>query len=321
MRKISTVVLTILLQIALCFGIGSSAEKTKKNTQKRTVAPKETPATPAIARSKPSAAYLNVSFDPVIQKIPVPYLGHNIEQVYEGFDKRKKAEHKDEFETTEQYQRRLTEQAGKPLFGSVGQDSILAFVVSPRAEYDADKQTLIISLPTSEVRQSAQIDRSRLAVTIKIELTKQKSTGQNAYGAKVEIEEMYAKSYELAIHNKSNFETEKVLDENIRRMSERSDMPKMAASFIEAMKLTSFVQRLKIGPEEAQATKYKLSALILAKPIAPYISYGAILREATFKDPTEFSSQMYYVDVDLIEIWIYDKLSGEIISKIKGKQE
>lgn len=318
MRKISIVVLSILLQIVLCFGIGSSAEK---NIQKQIFAPKETPATYAIARSKSSAAYLNVSFDPVIQKIPVPYLGHNIEQVYKSFDKRKKAEHKDEFETTEQYQRWLTEQANKPLFGSVGQDSILAFVVNPETEYDADKQTLIISFPTSMVRQSAQINTSRLTVMIKTKLTEQKSTGQNVYGAKVKIKEIYTKKYELAIHNKSNFETEKVSvdlysDENQWRILEKLDM---GASFDEAMKLTSFVQRLKIGPKEAQATKYKLSALILARPIAPYISYETIFHKATFKDPTEFSSQMYYVEVDLIEIWIYDKLSGEIISKIKGK--
>lgn len=178
MRKISTVVLTILLQVALCFSIGISAEPTKRNTQEQTVAPKETPAPPAIAQSKPSPAYLNVSFDPVIQKIPVPYLGHNIEQVYEGF-KRKEAKQKDEFETTEQYQRRLTEQAGKPLFGSVGQDSILAFVVRPSTEYDADRQTLLISLPTFEVFQSHQIDKSRVSVNLKRERTTQKSIGQN----------------------------------------------------------------------------------------------------------------------------------------------
>lgn len=93
----------------------------------------------------------------------------------------------------------------------------------------------------------------------------------------------------------------------------------MPASFFERMKKTAFVHRIKIGPEEARATKDKLSALILAKPTIPYISYGAILREATFKDPTEFFSQMYYVDVDLFEIWLYNKQSGEILTKIKGK--
>jgi len=320
MRKITTVVVAILLQIALCVGSGISAEKQKSNSQKQTVSPKETPATPAIAQSNPSPAYLTISFDPSIQKIPVPYLGHDIEQTYKAFDERKKAERKDEFETTEQFQRRLTEQAGKPLFGSVGQDSVLAFVVSAGLGYDADSQTLTISLPTSAVWQSAQIDKSRLAVKIKSgKVTKDKSIGQNAYGAKVEIEKTYAKGFELAIHNESNFASEKVLDENMRRMSERSDMPKMPASFFERMKKTAFVQRIKMSPEEARAAKDKISVLILAKPVAPYISYGAILREATFKDPTEFFSQMYYVDVDLGEIWIYNKQSGEIITKIKSK--
>jgi membrane-associated protease RseP (regulator of RpoE activity) len=73
-----------------------------------------------------------------------------------------------------------------------------------------------------------------------------------------------------------------------------------------------------MGPEEARATKGNISVLVLAKPVAPYISYGATLREATFKDPSEFFGEMYYVDVDLVEFWIYNKRSGDIITKIKS---
>ena len=315
MRKALAVVLAVLLQITICVGVVSPAEKTKKSRYKQTLTPKKRPAAPP---------YLNISFDSSIQKIPVPYFGHDIEQVYKGFNTRKETERKDEFDTTEQYQRRSAEQAGKPIFGSVSQDSILAFVVNPSSEYDADSQTLTISLKTSVVWQSFTIDESRLAVYIKRgEMTKLKSIGQNAYGAKVEIETTHAKRFELAIHNISNFETEEVLDEyqkeSRRRMLEMSakyNLPE--TSFKEKGKIV-FVKRFKMGLEEARAVKGKIAALILAKPIAPYISYGEIYRGATFSNPTEFFSQMYYVDVDLFEIWIYDKISGEIISKIKGE--
>ena len=144
---------------------------------------------------------------------------------------------------------------------------------------------------------------------------KQKSMGQNAYGATVEIEERHTTRFELAIHNQFNFETEEIfLDEFTRKMS-KSVLEIMKA----LMEETAFVHRVKIGAEEARAAKDKISALILAKPIAPYISYGEILSKATFTNPIESTSEMYYVDVDLTEIWIYDKLSGEIISKIKTK--
>lgn len=319
MRKLLILAVALLLPIVLCVVNGSSAEKQKRNSQKQTVAPKKEPDSEAIQK-KTDPSYLAIPFDPGIQKLSVPYQGHDIEQVYQSFDRRKNAERKDEFETTEQFQRRLTTQAVTPLYGSVTLDSILAFVVSPILEYNADSQTLTISLPTSEVWKSAQIDNSKLALKIKRgEVTRAKSIGQNAYGAKVEIEKTYAKGFELAIHNESNFETEKVLDESMRRLLERPESAKIPASFFERMKKTVFVHRLKSGPEEARATKDKLSAIILAKPTIPYISYGAILREATFKDPTEFFSQMYYIDVDLFEIWLYNKQNGEIFTKIKRK--
>ncbi|MFH1702366.1 MAG: hypothetical protein ABIB41_02890 [Nitrospirota bacterium] len=310
MKKVTIIVLAILLQVVMYVGVANSDETTKRKTRKQPVAP---------TKASTTSRYLNVSFDPAIEKIPVPYLGHDIEQVYKAFDERKRAEQKDEFESTEQYQRRLATQDEKPLFGSVGQNSILAFVSSPSSAYDADSQTLKISLHTSPVWQSVQIDRSRLALEIKSEITKKKSMGQNAYGAKVEIEELYVKEFELAIHNQVDFETEKDLGKSwkdIQSMMSEYNLP--SESFKGEMEAT-FVKRLKMQPADARTVKDKIAALILVKPTAPFISSGATLHEATFKDPNQFLGQMYYVDVDLLEIWIYNKQSGELLTKIKGK--
>ena len=101
--------------------------------------------------------------------------------------------------------------------------------------------------------------------------------------------------------------------------SEMQSKYNLSAQSFESEGKTSFVQRLKMQPANARAVKDNIAALILVKPTAPYISYGAILRKATFKDPTEIFIQMYYVDVDLLEIWIYKKESGELLTKIKGK--
>jgi hypothetical protein len=223
-----------------------------------------------------------------------------------------------------QYQKRLSDQSVEPLFGSVNPDSILAFVITPSSQYDADSQTLTVSLETSPVWQSVQIDKSRLGVWIKHgETTKQKSIGQNAYGAKVEIEETYTKEFELAIHNQGSFETENVLSEyekeSQRRMAEMRAEYNLPATSLDVGGKTVFVQRINMDPTKAKASKDKIAALVIAKLTIPNISYGAILRKATFKDPTEFFGQIYYVDVDLLEIWIYDKLTGELIAKIKGR--
>jgi hypothetical protein len=293
MRKATIIAVIILLQISLCVDTGSSADEPKRNSQKQTIPIKETPATSV---SKPPPTYLGVAFDMNTERIPIPYLGHDIEQVYNAFKRSQKDERKDEFETTDQYQKRLSGQSSEPLFGSVGPDAILAFGVTPSSQYDADSQTLTISLMASSVLKSVQIDSSRLGVKIKRgQTTKHKSIGQNAYGAKVEIEETYAQGFELAIHNHRNFETEKNLTGY------------------------NFVQRINMGPTEAKSLKYKIAALILAKTTTPNISYGASLSKATFNNPTEFFHQTFYVDVDLLEIWIYDKRTGELITKIKSR--
>jgi len=321
MKKVALIAVIILLQMSLCVDTGSSANKPKKNSQKQLTTTKEAP--PASV-SKPSPTYLSTAFDMNTQKILVPNLGHDIEQVYNAFDRRKKTERKDEFETTDQYQKRLSGQSAEPLFGSVGPDSVLAFVVSPSSQYDADSQTLTVSIETSPVWQSVQIDKSKLGVRIKRgETYKKKSIGQNAYGAKIEIEETYTKGFELAIHNHSSFETEKVLSEyekeRQKRMAEMRAKYNLSSTSLDIGGKTVFLQRINMGPTEAKAAKENLAALVLAKATIPNISNGAILHKATFKDPNEFFSQIYYVDVDLLEIWIYDKLTGELITKIKGR--
>jgi hypothetical protein len=197
------VLLSVLLHVFL-YATTIIADEKRNAQQPQTTSSKKAP--PPSSASKTSPAYLNVPFDPDIQVIPVPYQGHNIEQVYGAFDSRKKADPKGEFETKDQYEKRLTAQATAPLFGSVRQDSLLAFILDPKVEYDADSQVMTITLTLSSVRQSSsQIDKARVAFEIKSNLTKQKSIRQNAYGAKVEVEETHVKGFDLAIHNISNF--------------------------------------------------------------------------------------------------------------------
>jgi hypothetical protein len=321
MRNVAIMAVDILFQIALCVDTGNCAKKGKGNIQKqRTIAPKEEPVTPAVTQTKPVPKYLNVPFDLNIDRIPLPCSGHDVEQIYEAFDKRKKAERKDEFETTEQYQRRLTEQSGKPFFGQIGSDSVLAFVVDTSSEYDADSQTLMISIIPSAVWLSSQTDKSRLALKVKPgKVTKTKSTGQNAYGAKADIQETHVIMFNLAVHNAANFETENILDESSKSILQEPDMQKMSPQRLEYWKKLAFVHRLKMKPEEAREAKRKISALILAKQVPPHISYGEMFSKATLKDPSQFSAQIYYVDVDLVQIWVYDKTTGEIMAKIKNR--
>ena len=130
MRKIAFITVIILLQISLCFGTASSAVKQKPSKQKQSSTVTETTAKSEI---KPSPEYLSVPFDMSVEKIPVPFLGHNALEVKVAFYHREPPA-KDEFETTEQYQKRLSDRSDMPLFGSVSPDSILAFVIDDKED-------------------------------------------------------------------------------------------------------------------------------------------------------------------------------------------
>jgi hypothetical protein len=309
MRKIITLFIAAILQISLLVSLSISAEQPKSKNRPKATPKKEEPTVSTAPQSVPTANYLSVSFDPDTQRIPFPFRGHDIEQIYRTLENRKKTEQKDEFESTEQYRERLAKQTNMPLFGSVNQDALFAFVENSKINYDADTQTMTVTLHTSDMRGLPRIDKDRLAMLIRFgEMKKEKTMSQNAYGAKAEIEKTSVQQFELAIHNHSNFETERVLPEYKRGWTIHREM-------IESEKETRFVQRFKVPSDQARSAKDKIGTLILVKLTSPYTTYGSLFKQATFKDPSEFFSQIYYLDVDLQQIWVYDKTTGEIIAK------
>ncbi len=284
MRKLPALTIAVLLQISVSVGM-SNADEMILRSQGQTSAPKEEIVVPA---------YLDVAFDRKIDKVPVPFLGHNIKQVYEAFDERTRSEQRNDRETTKQYKKRLAGLQRKPLFGSVGIQSVLAFVASPKLKYDADNQVLTIILITTRLRS----DKSLLAMDVKTASWKNETSSQNAAAEIAETEESYYESFELAIHNASRLNTERSSDDNEQAL---------------------IVQRTNMSIEEAKRSKLRIAALILAKPIAPYHSYEARRIPGTFDDESEYYYEHFYIHADLIEIWIYNKLTGKIMAKMKVK--
>jgi TonB family protein len=257
------------------------------------------------AANKPSltakSGYLSAPFDPDIQEIPVPYLGHDIERLYLTLENRTRTQQKDEFETTEQYRLRLAK-ADRPLFGSVNRDAVLVFVATPDITYDADTRTVTVVFETLEV----DYDRKRFGILIRNrDLIRKKVLGQNAFGAKFEFERILTEQFGLAIHNLSSFQTENV-------------NPYSLGATIQPLKIKgpAVVQRITLEPEQARAIKNKITGLILAKLTPPYVSNNTVHEEATIRSPWEFFQKEYDVDVDLHQIWLFNKTTGEVMAKV-----
>jgi len=73
-----------------------------------------------------------------------------------------------------------------------------------------------------------------------------------------------------------------------------------------------------IAPTVAKQIKDHLAILVLFKLKEPYRNFGVMKFEPTIKEPEETLYKFQNVHADLKEIWIYNKASGEVLSKTKA---
>lgn len=71
-------------------------------------------------------------FDATAMRLPPDYVGMDLRGLLAALEKWVSRLARDEFETTAQYKERLVTEKGKPVYGSVRVDSLLATVLSSR---------------------------------------------------------------------------------------------------------------------------------------------------------------------------------------------
>lgn len=291
------VMLVMVLSVGISFG---------KEAKKMPSVAKET------AKKEVVVPYLTTPFDINIQKVLVPFVGHDIEKIFNSIEESSSANVKGEFETTEQFKQRIEKQSSSPFFASIKKTDTLAFVFKPQTAYDADSETLTVSIGLSPVWESVKIDRNRMAIGIKTDRhSEKKSMRQNKMGAQIEVSERYYETYELALLNHTRFDTERILSETMKKIYQSE----MYEEIRNKMKEDTFVFRIKMGVEEAKAVKDYIYTLFIVNPAEPFTSKGAILSKATFDNPSESLCNKRYLNANLAGVWIYNSKTGTIIEK------
>jgi hypothetical protein len=133
MRK-SMFYAAVFAAILAFFPVGSpNAETIKKTTKVKK---------PAI---KLIEKYDESTFDLTRTTLPSKYIGFDLSKLHSVLNNQNNIT-KDEFETTEQFTKRLAVERAKPILGKLTTDDIFAFMIRPETEYDADNriQTLYI---------------------------------------------------------------------------------------------------------------------------------------------------------------------------------
>ena len=300
MRDLYALAITIVLVVPYFLAASSYmfiAKKIEDNLPADKQSQTEKPREDVKKVTKPiGPTYLNASFDLNANKLSVPHLGHDINKIYEAIKKtQENTKQKQEFETTIQYKERLAQQLSQPFYGQVRINSTLAFVVKPKSYYDADNQELIINIEDGYLKNTSNDTRvSRTAVLInRVESVPYYTQGRNVYNAQVEVKNSNETNYNLAINNRNNFEG--------------------------IINLNKIGQPVKLNINDAKDIKPNLEAVLLVSLIEPYISNDFYLHSPTITEPWDYTKSDNYLEVKLLEVWIYDRLSGKIVMKYKGK--
>jgi hypothetical protein len=264
--------------------------------------------------------------------MPLGFRGHDAFELYKRLAQRRQASLKGEFETTESYGRRMQAEAAKPLLGSLTQQSVFAFVIGKSAgrpgkletEYDADRQIL-----HATAKLSYAFDGSNLAGKALnwAEFVQEHSfhTGTTALGVRVRVERYVQLFVEIAFGNYEQFALAKLWDSQrdadfAKGLSERT-----RKSWEDIHQDTAFAADLNLDVPAAIGAKKNLRLLLVCRLAPPYAMESTGYIEPKIDSPHEESHYSYFLNTELLEIWFFDSVTGQIYAKqkaqVSGKSE
>jgi hypothetical protein len=291
-QRIMVLPLVLMLLIALSSSHSQGAEKPKGKTKKSQTSKQKQPS----SETKPIEKFEANQVDLACTALPKNYTGHDLVSIFNALKNRKISAQKGEYETTEQYKQRVQNEEQKPLIGLLGVNDIFSFVVNPESKYNADSQTLTIVVKTTGVLNGFKTDNSRAGI-LGPTLYYKKSTymGSNAFGASTEIEKILMLKVVLAFSNISALPLDK---------------PTYGEKNIE-FKLEN------IKPEIAKVIREQLQVAFIYKLEEPYHSVGSMIHEPTRDEPRDSSFIIENVLATSKAIWVFNKVNGEILLKVK----
>lgn len=245
----------------------------------------------------------NVSAD--WQKVPDAFRGNDFQKIYDLLLSTRRAKEKGEFETIADFQKRLSNSSTLVIDENKTLGDDLAFVYKPenaspleeiKSKYDADAQVLNIEMGSLSVTasQSGPTPYNLLPADVMKYEKLFSYYSSNAYGATTTVQVTRFTFYRLAVKNWDKF----------------SDFK---SPYVPALNVN-----LSLPPEKAKQVKENLSVLYIGKLVEPYIENdGLSSTKATISDPKEVRSRTLILMMDVKEILLFNRLTGEILSRLK----
>lgn len=257
--------------------------------------------------------------------MPPGFRGHDALELYKRLAQRRQASLKGEFETAESYGRRMQAEAAKPLLGSLTQQSVFAFVIGKGAgrpgkletEYDADHQIL-----HATAKLSYAFDGSNLAGKALnwAEFVQEHSfhTGTTALGVRVRVERYVQLFVEIAFGNYEQFALAKLWDSQSDADFAKGLSERARKSWEDIHQDTAFAADLNLDVPAAIGAKKNLRLLLVCRLAPPYAMESTGYIEPKIDSPHEESHYNYFLNTELLEIWFFDSVTGQIYAKQKA---
>jgi hypothetical protein len=225
-------------------------------------------------------SYQNAPFDPSAPALPPAYYGYDPEAFVKGYEaaaiKAEESRQKGEFETTEEYQKRLKDLNSENPFTS----GTYAFAIPPSSvSYDADSQTFNLEFKA----EPASHNMTYVYLPLKHGAKDMGSyVAQNAFGAAFTVTRSLFFSYELWLA--------------------KGQGP------------TDCIKSVSVELAEAKALKANILALVIVRPLKPFASASKTFTHATFTDPREDTFETNTLYATSTEVRFYDARDGRVLA-------
>jgi len=206
---------------------------------------------------------------------------------------------KSEFETSQEYARRLEHANSNQLMPGISGQTLLAFSLEEteilgeiKADYDADARALSITLDTEPMTFTSDPGRPELD-TLRVRAVFRSGrvyTAQNVFGATQKVTERVIDVYGLAFEQDSSL-------------------------FPKYPHVSEFDTSISLGPEQARSLKSSLGLILICKLAQPWYRESISGHEATFDNPNETLEVLKFLQVVPQELWVINKRTGEVVLK------
>lgn len=260
------------------------------------------------SQEKETAKHLQGAFDPLIERLPVPLLGHDVRAIVRELEKRQKTSKKGEFETTDAYHKRLESERRTALPGNLLPSDLLAVVFRKiESKYDADQRVLNVTVPLEEANESGRYRREekRQGLRWSYDVLESSSyVGTNAFGASKTIEKFRSTDYWVVFSDPARLNPQMVVPEWARELSRDYAKISLAGSFA-------------IEPADAIIAKQRIHLLVIGRLATIPLTEGLYYHDPKINEPRDTIIYFKNLVIDPEEAWIFDSSTGHIYAKLK----